>query len=80
MPYNGSTKATLTAGERRLVQRVLKSRFPQLGTDFEINGADAVDTLVELYGDLGDTGKLIQIPIWKSGPLKPKPLYGDDYV
>lgn len=39
----------LNHDEKRLFRDVLLTYFPALQTDEEINGADAVDALVEIY-------------------------------
>ncbi len=52
----------LTATQRRLVVAILKDRFPLLATDQEIDGADTVDALNQLYADLQDTKQFFYTP------------------
>lgn len=42
----------LTADEQMKLARLLKTYFPELGTDDEMNGGDVVQELCELYSSL----------------------------
>lgn len=42
----------LSVSEQGVVAAILKSYFPELGTDEEMNGADVVQNLSELYSSL----------------------------
>lgn len=54
---------TLTQEERRLVAAVLVSRIPDLGTDCEMDGAETVDALVELYMDVRDMARVFKVAL-----------------
>lgn len=56
-----TARRALTAIEQRLVAAILLERFPLLGTDDEIDGADTVDALNQLYADLGDTKQFVYV-------------------
>lgn len=46
-------EAKLSEDRRRIVREELKAAVPQLDTDDEISGTDAVDALVSLYSRMG---------------------------
>lgn len=54
---------TLTGRERKLISDVLVSRFPALGTDQEMNGADTVEALAVLHSDLNDPYEFFQLEV-----------------
>lgn len=54
---------TLTPEQKKLFADVLVSRYPQLATDEELDGSDAVDTLNELYADLCDADQSFVVAV-----------------
>ncbi len=61
----------LTAPARRLIASLLKERFPELGTDHDMPGGDAVDALGQLYADLSDTSKFVFVNQKRGKQAKP---------
>jgi hypothetical protein len=48
-----SFKPEVEGDTKPIVLAALKQRFPWLGTDESVDGADVIDALVEMYEDFG---------------------------
>ena len=53
------------------IKQYLKNRFPQLGTNHDMNGADTVDALGDLYAEADSRRSVVTRPIMLDKNVQP---------